>query len=257
MSTQTTVKHNGPVVNGHMMPSRVESTETSKPLLQSILQSETASPFMKKPSNVYQIEYTSNIYNPEAINSMAMSSSHATTFTPTISTNRPVSFETTIKNNAVSSSSTLSSLAFEREEKNHFVPPEIQAGWPIYNLIIEGHSKVKTYGLKNNDAIENNLPKIRSIQGKKNPIVERITKDEGPEFIPKPFRGNEKVNDKILNSSGADKNAAITKLLNFLDTSFGNFLSDENVGKVRADEIKNISMGSENPVTEREKPKAR
>lgn len=224
MSTQTTVKHNSPKVIEHTMmtPSRIENTDTTKPLLQSILQTETASAFTKTPSHAYQIEYTSNIFSPEDINSMAAaSSSKSTTFTPTKPTMRPMSMKIT----------TTASTPMTTEQlkvKENYVQPESYAGWPVYNLIIEGHSKVKNYGLKNEDEIESNLPKIRPVQGKENPIVERVTKpDEGPEFNVKHLQAKKKVADKHSKSSEHSNTSAMTSMWNL----FGNFLSDVNPDK--------------------------
>lgn len=191
---------------------------------------------MKKPSNVYQIEYTSNIYNPEAINSMAMSSSHPTTFTSTKATNPPMSMTTTAKDTmdsvaSFTKTSTVPSMKIEHGKENHYVSPELVAGhsgWPLYNLIIEGHSKVKTYGLKNDDAIENNLPKIRPVQANENPIVERVIEDQGPEFNIKHLQSSRKENDKNFKSTDGGQTSPITSLLSLLDSSFSNFLSDEN-----------------------------
>lgn len=211
------------------MPSRVESAhkDNTKPPLQSILQTEIAAPFSKKPSGAYRIEYTSNIYNPEAINSMATSSSNAATFIPTMPTLRPTSMKTTIKTNTVQSSSTLVKTTSEQEKQKLHVQQKIHAGWPIYNLIIEGHSKVKTYGLKNDDAVGNSLPMIRLVQPKKNPIVKHVTNPEGPEFKVKHLQSNKKtLNEFFSKNSREDKKSAITSLLSLLDSSFGNFLSD-------------------------------
>lgn len=226
MATQT-VKHNGLKANGHMTPSRAE--DTTKPLLQSILQTEAAAPFTKRPSVAYQIEYTSNIYNPEAINSMASSSSYATTFTPTKPTLRPMSIKTTIK------ASTSVEAATGQEMQKLYVQPEIHAGWPVYNLIIEGHSKVKTYGLKNENSVGKNMPNIRPIQPKENPIV--TISDEGPKFSVK--QSNQKaLNEFFGKNSKSDKKSAMTSLLSLLDSSFGNFLSDENIDKRNESENK-------------------
>lgn len=229
MSTQTTVKHNSPKVIEHTMtPSRIENTETTKPLLQSILQTETASAFTKKPSHAYQIEYTSNIYNPEDINSMAASSSKATTFVPTKPTLRPMSMKTTTKSHEVATTSSTPTSSEQFKQKENYVQLETYAGWPVYNLIIEGHSKVKNYGLKNEDEIESNLPKIRPVQGKENPIVERVTKpDEGPEFNVKHLQTKKKESEKYLKSSEGNKKSAMTSIWSLLDSSFGSFMSDE------------------------------
>ena len=249
MSAQTTVKHNDPktTVNGqHMMPSKIENThkDTTKPLLQSILQTETATPFTKQPSSVYQIEYTSNIYNPEAINSMATSSSNAEAFVPTKPTLRPA-MKTTLKTSLEPLTlTTTSALTIDRDEqKKHYVVPDMQAGWPVYNLINEGHSKVKTYGLKSDDEIGSIMPKIRPVQGKKNPIVERVTNsDEGPEFNVKHLKAGKKDFSKFLTKTedSKDSDSAMTSLLSLLDSSFGNFLSDESFDKVRHESEKKI-----------------
>lgn len=209
--------------NGHMMPSRAENalTETTKPLLQSLLRTETAAPFTKKPSSAYQIEYTKNIYNPEAINSMATSLSHATpvAFMPTRPTIRPMSMKTTVRTSSTTSATTTTALTAAEQ----YVQPEMQAGWPVYNLIIEGHSKVKTYGLKGDDDI-GNLPKIRPVQANENPVVERVTNIEGsPEFHVKHLKKESKVSKK----TDEGKKSSMTSLLSLLEGSFGNLLSDE------------------------------
>lgn len=184
--------------------------DTTKPLLHSILQTESATPFTKKPSSVYQIEFTSNIYNPEAINSMVSSSS---SFMPAKTTIRPISIKAT----------TVSNNNNDNQEK-YFVQPELHMPWPVYNLIIEGHSKVKTYGTKNDDPLGNNMPKIRLIEPKENPIVERVIDtaavDNRPEYTKQKIK---------------TKQSSMTSLLSLLDGSFGNFLGSgdggENEGK--------------------------
>jgi len=211
-------------MNSHAMMSSSSSSsskKTTKPLLHSILQSESAVPFSftMKPSSTYQIEYTSNIYSPEAINSMATSST--TTFvTPTKPSARPMSMKTT---NKMIISTT------ERDEHKHYVQPDMHVGWPVYNLIIEGHSKVKTYGLKNNDPLALSMPKIRPIQPKENPIVEHVTNsyDDGPEY-------------KLQQRQKPKKESTMESLLSILDGSFGNLLTSNN----QEEESKNQHKGS-------------
>jgi hypothetical protein len=193
--------------------------DTTKPLLHSILQTETAAPFTKKPSSVYQIEFTSHIYNPEAINSMA-TSSYSTTFMPTKPSIRPVSIKATTKasSHAHSSLTHIAAAATAAENEKYYVP-EVHMGWPVYNLIIEGHSKVKTYGSKNDDPLGGSMPKIRPIQPKENPIVEHVIDDEDS----RPEYGRQKIKKE------ANKQTAMTSLLSLLDGSFGNFLGGEDV----------------------------
>lgn len=228
MSTQTTVRLNNlkTTVNGHMLPSTTEYTrkDTTKPLLQTILQTESASPFTKKPSAVYQIEYTSNLH--EAINSMAAASSHSAPFVSTSIKTSPVPF---------SSSTSPTTTTKQEEQKQHYVLPDMLTNWPSYNLVIEGHSKVKTYGLKSENEIGHIMPKIRPIEAKENPIV------EGPEFNIKHLKvNNKKDNNKFPKKAEDDKKSAMTSLLSLLDSSFGNFLSDTSADKVRQESEKQI-----------------
>lgn len=204
--------------------------ETTKPLLHSILQTETATPFTKKPSSVYQIEFTSNIYNPEAINSMASSSTFTTTYTPTKPSIRPASIKATTKTSTTVHSthaftSTSTTDHNNNNNENYFVQPDLHIPWPFHNLIIEGHSKVKTYGSKNDDPLGASMPKIRPIQPKENPIVEHVTDtDTRPEY------------NKIKS-----KQTAVTSLLSLLDGSFGNFLggSGSDGGSIGSEEAEN------------------
>lgn len=236
MTTKTTVEHNGQAINGHMMPSRAEYIETTKPLLQTILQTESATPFTKKPSNVYQIEYTSNIYNPEAINSMATSSSIATTFTPTKPTLRPASMQTSMQTSVVPSTS----VPTVTEREKHYVQPDMQFGWPVYNLVIEGHSKVKNYGSKNNDGLGNKLPMIRPVQASENPIVNRATNAvEGPEFSEKHSQ-TKKKDSRLVTSTDERNKSTMSDLLSLFGSSFDNFLSDENADKMQDESEKRI-----------------
>lgn len=224
-STTTTFQLYSKNKNGHMISPPSTNRDTTKPLLHSILQTETAAPFTKKPSSVYQIEFTSHIYNPEAINSMATSSSSSaytpttttTTFMPTKPSIRPVSIKATTKASSHSSLSHVAAAAAAENEK--YYVPEVQMGWPVYNLIIEGHSKVKTYGSKNDDPLGNSMPKIRPIQAKENPIVEHVTDDVDS----RPEYARQKIKKE------ASKQTAMTSLLSLLDGSFGNFLGGEDV----------------------------
>jgi hypothetical protein len=196
-STFTTSMASNGAMTHQMMPNTVR--DTTKPLLHSILQTETASPFTKKPSTIYQIKYTNIYTNAEAINSMATSVSHTMTST---TTERPVAVSVPI-----------SPSTTEREK--HYVQPDMNMGWPVYNLIIEGHSKVKTYGTKNDDQLGGRMPNIRPVQGK-DPVQEASSED-APEFV-------------------RAQDSAMTSLLSLLDGSFGNFLGD--IGESKKKEMR-------------------
>lgn len=229
MSSIMATNKQNEALNGHMMPSSLHKEhlqrDTTKPLLQSILQTETAAPFTKKPSSVYQIEYPSSIYNPQAINSMATSSSYVSTFNPTKATVQPMPMNTTTKTSlmSLSSDATTISAPLTTQEQKQYIQPEMHMGWPVYNLIIEGHSKVKTYGGKNDDSITSNLPKIRPIQSNENPIVEYVTNPiDGPEYkstqAPQRFPNNQDI-----------QKSSMLGLLSLLEGSFGNLLSDDSI----------------------------
>lgn len=218
-----------------------------KPFLQTILQTETAAPFTKIPSTAYQIEYTSNFFNPQVINSMATTSYPS--FIPTEPTTRPSSIRTTTMKQqttmtAPKSTTTASSTTTTEVPEMSFHNPEMQAGWPVFHLIIEGHSKVKTYGL-NDASVERNLPKIRPIQPRGDPVVRHVTNtDESPEYHPKHLHSPKKDPNKYFQKQDQNKKSAMSNLLSLLDGSFGKYLENDSNSDVK--NVKNKKENSEN-----------
>lgn len=237
MSMNIQMMSNGFNVNGPAM-------DFKKPFLQTILQTETAAPFTKTPSTAYQIEYTSNFFNPQVINYMATSS--YSSFVPTEPTTRPSSIRTTTMKPTtmtIPKSTTTTPKETDAPEMS-FHNPEMQAGWPVYHLIIEGHSKVKTYGL-NDASVERNLPKIRSIQPKGDPVVRHVTNtDESPEFHPKHLHSPKKDPNKYFQKQDQNKKSAMSNLLSLLDGSFGKYLENDNESEAKV--VKNKKENSEN-----------
>lgn len=187
-----------------------------KPLLHTILRTETAAPFTKIPSSAYTINYTESIYNPETINSMAAINN---VYQPTEPTVRPFSMTTTLPPPAMTTDSMFS----------HYKQPEQPMRGPMY-LIIEGHSKVKTYGLKNDDILERHLPKIRQISNNQDPVVRRIVDETPVEYRVKHLHAPKKDPNKYFKRTDGKNSGAMSNLLTLLDTSFGNFLSNDSEG---------------------------
>lgn len=185
-----------------------------KPLLHTILRTETAAPFTKTPSSTYPINYTENIYNPESINSMAAINN---VFQPTEPTVRPFSMTTTLPPPAMTTDSMFS---------HYKQPMHGPMRGPMY-LIIEGHSKVKTYGLKNDDILERHLPKIRQISNNQDPVVRRIVDETPVEYRVKHLHVPKKDPNKYFQRPDGKTPGAMSNLLTLLDTSFGNFLSND------------------------------
>lgn len=106
---------------------------------QSTSQENTVSELTKTPSNVYQIHYTTTKAGENSSRTTSLSNSSEYSY---------------------------------NEKKDYTVPP-----WSLHKLItMEGHSKVKTYGLRNDDA-ESKFPKIKPVQMNSDPIVERVYSD--------------------------------------------------------------------------------
>lgn len=252
MSMNIQMMSNGFNVNGPAM-------DYKKPFLQTILQTETAAPFTKIPSTAYQIEYTSNFFNPQVINSMATTSYPS--FVPTEPTTRSSSIRTTTMKQTTMTepkSTTTPSPTTTKDTESHemsFHNPEMQAGWPVFHLIIEGHSKVKTYGL-NDASVERNLPKIRPVQSKGDPVVRHVTNnDESPEYHPKHLHSPKKDPNKYFQKQDQNKKSAMSNLLSLLDGSFGKYLENDS-HNLHESEVKNVKNKKENSENNKRKTRS-
>lgn len=108
------------------------------------------------------------------------------------------------------------------------------------NLIIQGHSRVKTYG----QGTEERDPKIIEVKSMENPVVNRVvSQDEnGNQFDVKHLHASQgnKTLSTALNSTTELGNSPVAGLLSLLDLSFGDFLdnSSDVVNKTKSNEIK-------------------
>lgn len=133
---------------------------------------------------------------------------------------------------------------------SHYKQPERPLMGPMY-LIIEGHSKVKTYG-QQDGIIGRTQPKIVPVASTVDPVIEHVvSKDEdGRTFEVKHLHTKQEEfttlsSARLKANSGAATNStssSMDSLLSLLDTSFGDYLNNEEE-LVRQDE--NMEINSE------------
>ncbi|XP_055548718.1 uncharacterized protein LOC129732168 [Wyeomyia smithii] len=227
-----------------------------KPILHTILQNEKAYPFTKSTATKTITEYTSTFYNPQSINAMATTvihepqtieylTSETSHVIPTVSTEiraphvTPAAFvapmtTTRIPLTAITSSSTTTTTTVAPPPAitadslfSHYSQPAKQINRAPLYLIIEGHSKVKTYGLNNNNTLML-PPKMVPVVGSKDPVVRRVinrgesgAEMEVPHITMKPTTTTSSFSSD--EESSAEK-SAIDSLLGLLDSSFGGYL---------------------------------
>lgn len=190
----------------------VVKEQGKKPFLHSLLQTEAAAPFTKSPSSHYQstADYSNNFYNPQSINSM-VHPMYPTTEAPIT----PIAITTTLPPPSMTTDSLFS----------HYKQPAHPLRGPMY-LIIEGHSKVKTYGRKDDLNINKHPPRIVTISSTEDPVIRHVVNqdDTGSELKV------EHLHTKIDKSIPIEKKQpanTMDSLLSLLDSSFGNLLIDE------------------------------
>lgn len=110
------------------------------------------------------------------------------------------------------------------------------------NLIIQGHSRVKTYG----QGTEQRNPKIIEVKSAENPVVNRVvSQDEnGVRFDVKHLHVSDrnKTQDSLVNTTADAGSVPLAGLLSLLDLSFGDFLDNVTMPEVanKTNEIKNL-----------------
>ncbi|XP_037039843.1 uncharacterized protein LOC119076924 [Bradysia coprophila] len=111
-------------------------------------------------------------------------------------------------------------------KENQFLFKEMPKPMNPMNLIIQGHSRVKTYG----QGADERDPKIIEVKGVENPVVNRVvSKDEnGVQFDVKHLHAisSNKTVSTHVNSTVESGNSSVAGLLSLLDLSFGDILSD-------------------------------
>lgn len=111
---------------------------------------------------------------------------------------------------------------------SHYKQPIEPLTGPMY-LIIQGHSKVKTYGQQYENVTDRHAPKMVPIVATKDPVITHVVNkdDTGNEMnVPHLFEKNDVKEENSTDSTTMDS------LLSLLDTSFsGFFLGDKNANK--------------------------
>ncbi|XP_055642962.1 mucin-2 [Toxorhynchites rutilus septentrionalis] len=236
-----------------------------KPILHTILQNEKAHPFTKPSKPPTLIELTSNFYNPQNINALATTIIHppqTTEYLITESSKIPTKVSTEIRAPFVTPAAFVTPLFTSTTPKattstttststtttttttmapppavtadslfSHYNRPAILPKGPHY-LIIEGHSKVKTYGLNTNDTLMM-LPKMIPVASLRDPLVRRVVnRDEtggsvGVRRVPVQSTVAPAMSSEEETS---EERSAVGSLLSLLDSSFGDYLVGGDTG---------------------------
>lgn len=225
-----------PQYDQHKYHSSGSYSETKKPFLHSLLQHESHN-YSPKP-------YQSTATIPTPI-MMMMTTTTTTTKTPSttvlttttpappapayhpmivqsieITTELPLPSPSTVFTPTVLPPSMTTDSLF-----SHYKQPSQPLTGPMY-LIIEGHSKVKTYGLRDEEA--KHIPKMVPVKSKNNPVINHVVSedDNGTEIIVKHLhqkQDDKKIDDK--SSKLENKKSTMDNLLSFLD--FGGFMAGD------------------------------
>lgn len=226
-------------------PIRFESTaappERKTPWLQTLLQKEV------QPTEI-EMSYSPTIFETHSTHVNSIYNQHTpTTIEVVKSTSHPPPiYETT----SYFTPTTLPPVTMTTDEIfSHYKQPVEPLTGPMY-LIIQGHSKVKTYGQLNENITDRHAPKMVPIVATKDPVIAHVVNkdDTGNEMnIP---HLHEKNDVKVENSTDS---TAMNSLLSFLDTSFsGFFLSDKNSNEKAKVEKDDKSASSANKKQSRE-----
>ncbi|EDS26582.1 conserved hypothetical protein [Culex quinquefasciatus] len=242
-------------------PNDIGHGNPKKPILHTILQNEKAYPFTKTAMTNTITEYTSSFYNPQNINAMATTIIHPPQTTeyltaeptkvfPTVSTSMKAPFVTpeTYVSPVTSTTTTTTTTSTTMRPYQQTMDPVLaqfnqppRPVAPLY-LIIEGHSKVKTYGLNNNDTLMQ-LPKLVPVIGSEDPVIRHVVSrdDTGgalqvPHVTMKPSTTTTTTatppttsktppaEPSTSDEETSEEKSAVNSILSLLDASFGNFL---------------------------------
>lgn len=193
-------------------------SNSKKSWLQDLLQKEVAKPTM--PASYFQIE-TINMHKLDDMNQF-----NSKVLVESKTEIAPPHFVPTIQPSIASDNK----LLFE----------QIPRPMSPMNLIIQGHSRVKTYG----QGFDERDPKIIEVKSSENPVVNRVvSKDEnGIQFDVKHLHASSsnKTVSASLNTTVESENSPVAGLLSLLDLSFGDYLdnSPDVVNKTNENEIK-------------------
>lgn len=107
---------------------------------------------------------------------------------------------------------------------SHYHQPRQPMKGPMY-LIIEGHSKVKTYG-QNDKTAQKHEPKIVPVQQEDDPVIRHVVSDNGPMVKHLHAKKEELKKDKKMQKKSKEA-SSMGSLLSFIDSSLGDFLKDK------------------------------
>lgn len=109
---------------------------------------------------------------------------------------------------------------------SQYSQPQIQENTQMH-LIIEGHSKVKTYGQNSNYTVKRD-PIIVPIGTSENPVTKHVVlEDEQGNPTMVRHLHSKKVDKKVAASTTDNEDSAMKSLISLLDTSFGGLMLDK------------------------------
>lgn len=209
------------LLSDYHSPMYIKSTQSKKSWLQDLLQKEVAKPTLS-PAHVqnetltmHKLDDTNRYYNSK----MPVESKTELTppyFVPTI---QPMI-----------------------DDNKKFLFNELPKPMIPMNLIIQGHSRVKTYG----QGTDEKNPKIIEVKSAENPVINRVvSKDEnGIQYDVKHLHTNNsnKTISASINSTAEESDSPVAGLLSLLDFSFDDFLDNvtmpDVVNQTKSNEIK-------------------
>ncbi|XP_055600337.1 uncharacterized protein LOC129749396 [Uranotaenia lowii] len=230
-----------------------------KSFLQSILKNEKAYPFTKTTTTNSVTEYTSSYYDAQNINAMATTIVHSPQTTeyivaesssalPTVSTDIKAPYVTAtglLAPFSTTTSTTMSPPPAVTADSlfSHFDEPPAPPKGPLF-VVIEGHSRVKTYGLNTNGTLLQ-LPKMVPVVGSEDPVIRHVVhRDETGSAIEIPHVTMKPTTPKTMTTTTppppssstakplssseetSEERSAINSLLSLLDSSFGDYLKN-------------------------------
>ncbi|XP_058815592.1 uncharacterized protein LOC131679058 [Topomyia yanbarensis] len=221
-----------------------------KPILHTILQNEKAYPFTKSTVTSAITEYTPSFYNPQSINAMATTIIHppqTTEYLTSETSNDIPAVSVNIRAPAVTPTAFMAAMTTTRSDTtstttvtpppsvtadslfSHYNQPPRPPKSPLY-LIIEGHSKVKTYGLNNNNTLLR-PPMMVPVASSEDPVNRRVVNraESGDEMevshiSMKLTTSTTTAAPPASDEESSAEKSAIDSLLGLLESSFGGYL---------------------------------
>lgn len=211
-----------------------------KPWLHALLEKEvtkpTASNYVMQPSkSVYESHPPPSL---EPLNPVPSSTVRTTTSTTSTTSEAPY-FQPTVLPEIISPTT---DPLFA-----HYDQPQGSVARPMY-LIIEGHSKVKTYGQNDNSTVRKHIPKIVPIKAAEESIIKHVVSEDDTGHAMEVMHLH---TTQPPTPSTTPSPSAMGDLLSLLDSSLGNFF----LGEDSTTKKSKTKGGSDKPKSEKtEKP---